>query len=131
MPRKPKETTPGGVPEAQAQTDTQKPKKSRSKKPNPPAVLETQPAIVKPKKPKKTAPQENPRKVIAYVRISTDKQEQLGQRHDIETYAQKENLTIARWIEVEMSSRKSQEKRRINELKQELQKGDLLLVAEL
>ncbi|WP_158652300.1 recombinase family protein [Helicobacter bizzozeronii] len=40
-------------------------------------------------------------------------------------------LTIARWIEVETSSRKSQEKRRINELKQELQKGDLLLVAEL
>lgn len=101
MPRKPKDATPGGVPETQA------------------------------KKPKKTAPQENPRKAIAYVRISTDKQEQLGQRHDIETYAKQENLTIARWIEAEMSSRKSQEKRRINELKQELQKGDLLLVAEL
>ncbi|GMB96755.1 recombinase family protein [Helicobacter sp. NHP22-001] len=72
-----------------------------------------------------------PSKVFAYVRVSKDTQEQLGQRHDIETYAKKEGLVIDRWIEVEMSSKKSQELRRIDELKAELRKGDLLLVAEL
>ncbi|WP_231624676.1 recombinase family protein [Helicobacter ailurogastricus] len=75
--------------------------------------------------------QDKPKRVVAYASISTDTQEQLGQRHDIEIYVQKENLTIDKWIEVEMSSRKSQERHRITELKQELKKGDLLLVAEL
>ncbi|CRF53126.1 hypothetical protein HAL07_15910 [Helicobacter ailurogastricus] len=39
------------------------------------------------------------------VRIPTDTQGQDGQRHDIETYARKENLTVGKWIEVEMSSK--------------------------
>ncbi|WP_163566306.1 recombinase family protein [Helicobacter suis] len=71
------------------------------------------------------------KKVVAYIRISTDKQEQLGQRHDIEKYAKENKLVVDKWIEVEMGSRRSLEKRRINELKDLLEKGDLLLVAEL
>ncbi|WP_240331066.1 recombinase family protein [Helicobacter suis] len=71
------------------------------------------------------------KKVIAYIRISTDKQEQLSQRYDLEQYAKANNISVDKWIEVEMSSRRSQEKRRVNELKDLLEKGDLLLVAEL
>ncbi|WP_104683059.1 recombinase family protein [Helicobacter felis] len=127
MPRKPNNETTAGLFDKEAQ----KPKSTRTKKQNLTATQETKPLKDVPKKAKSSVVQETPKKVVAYARISTDTQEQLGQRHDIETYAKKENLTIDKWIEVEMSSRKSQELRRINELKQELHKGDLLLVAEL
>lgn len=46
-------------------------------------------------------------------------------------YSQKHKILIDQFIDVEISSRKSQDARRISEVKARLKSGDLLLVAEL
>ncbi len=69
--------------------------------------------------------------VLAYTRISTDKQDQLNQEHLILTYCQHNNLIVDQFIKVEMSTRKSEELRKINELKERLEQGDTLIVSEL
>jgi DNA invertase Pin-like site-specific DNA recombinase len=71
------------------------------------------------------------RKIIGYIRISTDKQDLDKQRHLLLEYAQKERMVIDEFIEVEVSSRQDVGERRIDELQSKLQKGDILLVAEL
>jgi DNA invertase Pin-like site-specific DNA recombinase len=70
-------------------------------------------------------------KTIGYVRVSTDKQDLEKQRYLLWEYAQKQQLQISEFIEVEISSRKNTEERRIDELLQKLQAGDMLLVTEL
>lgn len=70
-------------------------------------------------------------RVIAYARISTDKQDLDNQRHEVETYAKGKGMTIDHWIETEESSRKTLNKRRIDELLSTLKRGDVLIVAEL
>jgi len=70
-------------------------------------------------------------KTIGYIRVSTDKQDADSQRHLLLEYAQHKKLIIDEFIEVEISSRKNQKERRIEELKAKLQKSDTLLVAEL
>lgn len=69
--------------------------------------------------------------VIGYIRVSTDKQDVDKQRQLLLEYAQHRQLLISEFIEVEISSRKSTQERRIDELVGKLQRGDLLLVAEL
>jgi DNA invertase Pin-like site-specific DNA recombinase len=71
------------------------------------------------------------RKVIGYIRISTDKQDLDKQRHLLLEYARAQRLIIDEFIEVEVSSRQGVEARRIDELNTKLSKGDVLLVAEL
>ena len=70
-------------------------------------------------------------KVVAYARISTNKQDLDNQRHEVETYAQSNGLTIDHWIATEESSRKSTAQRRIDELLTTLKRGDVLIVGEL
>ncbi|EIV6476752.1 recombinase family protein, partial [Campylobacter lari] len=69
--------------------------------------------------------------VIAYVRISTAKQDSEVQKLQIYEYCIKNKINIDEVMEVEMSSRKSLEKRRMNELKDKLNEGDLLICTEL
>jgi DNA invertase Pin-like site-specific DNA recombinase len=71
------------------------------------------------------------KKIVGYIRISTDKQDFEKQRHLLLEYARKERLIIDEFIEVEVSSRKDTGARRIDELQDKLQKDDTLLVAEL
>lgn len=71
------------------------------------------------------------RRIIGYIRISTDKQDLDKQRHLLLEYARKERLIIDEFIEVEVSSRQDSGSRRIDELQAKLQNGDTLLVAEL
>jgi len=71
------------------------------------------------------------RKVVGYIRVSTEKQDLDKQRHLLLEYAREKQLHINEFVEIEMSSRKSNAARRIDELLEKLQKGDLLLVAEL
>jgi DNA invertase Pin-like site-specific DNA recombinase len=71
------------------------------------------------------------RKIIGYIRISTDKQDLDKQRHLLLEYARKERLIVDEFIEAEVSSRQDVGERRIDELQSKLQKGDMLLVAEL
>lgn len=70
-------------------------------------------------------------KVVAYARVSTDKQDLDNQRYEVEAYAKSQGLTIDHWIETEESSRKTTAKRRIDELIATLKRGDVLIVAEL
>lgn len=69
--------------------------------------------------------------VIAYLRVSTDKQELNVQRLEILEYANKHNIKITDFMEVEISSRKDVKLRRIDELIERLNNGDTLIVSEL
>lgn len=70
-------------------------------------------------------------KIIGYIRVSTDKQDLLKQKHLILEFAQKNQLLVNDFIEVEISSRKDKTERKIDFLIEKLQKRDMLLVAEL
>ena len=70
-------------------------------------------------------------KVFAYLRISTGKQDLKNQRLELHEYARKNGLKINKFIEVEISSRKTTKARKIDALLEQLDKGDLLLVSEL
>ncbi len=70
-------------------------------------------------------------KIIGYIRVSTDRQDLDKQRHLLLEYARRQRIVIDEFIEIEMSSRKSQAARRIDEMIAKLEAGDLLLVAEL
>ena len=70
-------------------------------------------------------------KTVAYLRVSKEKQDLNNQKLELHEYACRNNLTINDFIEVEISSQKSSQTRRIDELMQNFQEGDLLLVSEL
>ena len=70
-------------------------------------------------------------KVIGYIRVSTDKQDLLKQKHLILEFAQKNQILVNDFVEIEISSRKDKVERRIDFLIESLEKGDVLLVAEL
>jgi DNA invertase Pin-like site-specific DNA recombinase len=71
------------------------------------------------------------KKVISYLRVSTDKQDLENQKLEIENYTNKLGLTVDKWIRVEMSSKKSFDKRKIDDLLSTLKRGDTLIVSEL
>ena len=70
-------------------------------------------------------------KVLAYLRASTDKQDLNQQRLEILEYARQAHLEVDDFIAISMSSRKTRQERRINELMIRLHAGDTLLVTEL
>ena len=67
----------------------------------------------------------------AYLRVSTDKQDEENQKLAIQEFCSKEGLEVDEWLAVTMSSRKSTKDRRIEELLSRLRKGDYLIVSEL
>lgn len=69
--------------------------------------------------------------VVAYVRVSTNKQDTESQKLEIQEYCNQNNLKIDKMLSVEISSTKSQEKRKICELKNILHKEDMLITTEL
>ncbi len=70
-------------------------------------------------------------KTIAYIRVSTDKQDLDKQRHLLLEYAQQKQWVIQEFIDAEVSASRDTKERKIDELRSKLQKGDILLVAEL
>ena len=70
-------------------------------------------------------------KVLGYLRTSTDKQEINNQRLEILEYARKEDLKVSDFIEAQVSSRKSLGERKMGELFEKLNAGDVLIVTEL
>lgn len=70
-------------------------------------------------------------KTVAYLRVSTVRQDLDQQRLAILDYAHRTQQTIDHFVEVKMSSRKSLKERGIEGLLAGLQAGDLLLVSEL
>ncbi|EAI4327116.1 recombinase family protein [Campylobacter upsaliensis] len=69
--------------------------------------------------------------VLAYARVSTDKQDNISQEKLIKDYCKAQNIKLDNYISVEVSSRKNFEKRRINDLYKLLKDGDTLITAEL
>jgi len=69
--------------------------------------------------------------IIGYLRISTSKQDIDSQKLAIMSYAQSQRLNIDEFIEIQASSRLSQDQRKINILFDKLKGGDTLIVSEL
>lgn len=69
--------------------------------------------------------------VYGYIRVSTDKQTVENQRFEINKFCERENLKIDGWIEETISGTKSYNKRQLGKLLNKVQKGDLIICAEL
>jgi len=69
--------------------------------------------------------------ILGYIRVSTEEQDVKNQRLAILEYAQRNKLDIKDFIEITISSRKSNTERRIDEIVGRLKSGDTLIVAEL
>jgi DNA invertase Pin-like site-specific DNA recombinase len=70
-------------------------------------------------------------KIIGYTRISTDQQDLAKQRYTLLEYAQKQEWLISKFIESDVSTRKSLTSRKIDQLLDILEQGDKLLIVEL
>jgi DNA invertase Pin-like site-specific DNA recombinase len=70
-------------------------------------------------------------KYYAYIRVSTDKQTLENQKHKILEFAFNKKIQIEDFIEVEVSSRKNQKERLIEDLFLKLKEKDTLIVTEL
>ena len=70
-------------------------------------------------------------RTIAYIRVSTDKQDLNNQKLEILEFARRTNRRVDEFVEIAVSSRKSSKKRRIDELVGKLSETDTLLVTEL
>ncbi len=70
-------------------------------------------------------------KIIAYLRISTNKQDLDNQRLAILDYAYKNKIEIDSFIEIQISARKNIRERKIEYLLAELKENDTLIVTEL
>lgn len=68
---------------------------------------------------------------IAYLRVSTDSQDLKNQKLEILEYADRNKFQITEWMEIRISSRKSQKERLIDLLLEKLVPGDCLIVSEL
>jgi len=70
-------------------------------------------------------------KTIGYIRTSTNLQDTDKQKYQILNYTHSQKTQVDEFIEIEISSRKDKEKRRINELVSKLSSGDVLICTEL
>jgi DNA invertase Pin-like site-specific DNA recombinase len=70
-------------------------------------------------------------KILAYIRVSTNKQDVSNQKFEILEHARKKGLIINDYIEVNVSSRASQKKRRIRELLDRMDDYQILIVTEI
>jgi DNA invertase Pin-like site-specific DNA recombinase len=69
--------------------------------------------------------------IYGYVRVSTSAQSVDSQKNSISRYCIDQKIMVDEWIELEMSSRKSTEHRRIDELLNKLSPNDTVIVSEL
>lgn len=69
--------------------------------------------------------------ILGYLRVSTNKQDLTNQELALRQYAEKNKFTVDKFIESEMSSRKTFKERKIDELLEMLHEGDTLIVSEI
>jgi DNA invertase Pin-like site-specific DNA recombinase len=70
-------------------------------------------------------------KVVAYLRVSTTKQDTENQMMVINEYCEQKGIKVDETIKVELSSRRSRKERLIDSLLHDLRVGDTLIVVEL
>lgn len=69
--------------------------------------------------------------IYGYCRISTNHQQLCNQRHEIQTFADKNNIEINKWLEETISSREPLNERKLGKTLKKLKKGDILIASEL
>lgn len=69
--------------------------------------------------------------IIAYLRISTEKQNLLNQKSEIERFASQKNIKIDHFIMEIASGKKAGKERQLGNLLKKLKKGDSLIVTEI
>ncbi|MBQ8422533.1 MAG: master DNA invertase Mpi family serine-type recombinase [Bacteroidales bacterium] len=66
-----------------------------------------------------------------YIRVSSDKQTVENQRFEINCFCSREKIHVDGWIEETISGTKNYSKRELGKLLRKVQKGDLIICAEL
>ncbi len=69
--------------------------------------------------------------IYAYIRVSTDKQSVENQRFEILKYADAQKITIDKWVEETVSSRRKLADRLLGQTLEQLEENDILIVSEL
>lgn len=69
--------------------------------------------------------------VVAYLRVSTEKQQLENQRHEIKLFAKQNSLQIDLWHEEIVSGTKEEDVRILGEVMSNLSEGDSLIVSEI
>lgn len=67
----------------------------------------------------------------AYIRVSTDHQHVENQKHEITSFAMRQNIKINKWVEEVISSRKELSDRQLGKVLKRLKSGDVLIATEL
>ncbi len=70
-------------------------------------------------------------KTIAYIRVSTDKQDAKNQKLEIYEYDRRRGIDVDDFVEITMSSRRTTKQRRIDEVVERLEASDTLMITEL
>lgn len=70
-------------------------------------------------------------KTIAYIRISTDRQDLDSQRYGLNEFAISKGLTVDKWIEDIVTGRKRVKDRKLGPELEALEKGDCLIIPEM
>ena len=69
--------------------------------------------------------------IYGYTRVSTELQNTENQKHEIQTFAEANKITINKWVNEVISSRKLLKERQLGKLLKHLKKGDILIASEL
>lgn len=69
--------------------------------------------------------------IYGYIRVSSSKQNCEHQRYEIEQFVEHNSISVDKWVEETISSRKPLNKRELGQLLEELQEGDILIAAEI
>lgn len=69
--------------------------------------------------------------IYGYTRVSTELQNTENQKHEIQTFAEANKITINKWVNEVISSRKSLKEKQLGKLLKHLKKGDILIASEL
>lgn len=69
--------------------------------------------------------------IYGYIRVSSDKQTVENQRFEINNFCERNKLQIDGWIEETISGTKAYNKRELGKLLKRVEKGDLIICAEL
>ena len=69
--------------------------------------------------------------IYAYIRTSTEKQNNDNQRFEIKNFAKKNRICVDNWLEETISSQKDLKERKFGQLIKKLKKGDVIISTEL
>lgn len=69
--------------------------------------------------------------IVAYLRVSTNKQHLSNQQDEIQRFVQSKSMTVNRWVTEIVSGKKNKKERKLGSVLKKLKEGDTLIVTEL